>query len=194
MLPRRIATFLTGAWIGCSILILAVVLQNPSAAGRMASAPVDEARPLIEKLGVTDAQTLLRHYTNEQSRSYLANWELTQMVLAVVMVITLALSGQRWVIPVSLTLVMFVIVLFEHFGILPDLLFYGRQADFVRAEASYSLESQMWMLTRTYGAVEVVKLLCGGVMASYLFMAQPGGMVRKRRKGTSQAVDSNAAA
>ena len=95
MLPRRIATFLLGAWIGCSILILIIVLQNPSFAGLIVSAPVEAARPLIEKLGALESQTLLRHFANEQSRAYLANWELTQMVVTLVMLVTLMLSGQR---------------------------------------------------------------------------------------------------
>ena len=187
MLPRRIATFLLGAWMGCSILILVVVLQNPRSAGMLVSNPVEEARPLVEKLGAAEAQTLLAHYANEQSRAYLANWELAQLVFGVVMLAALIFSGQRWVIPATLTLAMCGLVLFEHFGISPDLLFYGRQADFVRAEASYSLESQLWTLTRTYGAAEAIKLLCGGTMASYLFVTQPGSRAKKRRRSSEEA-------
>ena len=182
MLPRRIATFLLGGWIGCSVLILIIVLQSPSAAGLLVSAPVDTAKPLIEKLGATESQALLRHFANEQSRAYLANWELTQMVLTVVMLVALVLSGQRWVLPAVLTVIMCALVIFQHAGIRPDLLFYGRQADFVRSDASFSLDSQIWTLTRTYGIVEAVKLLCGGIMASYLFATQSGGRVRKRRR------------
>jgi len=187
MLPRRIATFLLGAWIGCSILILIIVLQNPSQASFVVSAPVDAARPLIEKLGASQSQTLLRHFANEQSRAYLANWELTQMVLTVVMLATLLLSGQRVMFPVLLTVVMFGLVVFQHFGITPDLLFYGRQADFVTQDASFSLNSQIWTLTRFYGGAEAVKLLCGGVMTSYLFMSQSSTRVRKRRRSTEEA-------
>ena len=187
MLSRRIATFLLGAWIGCSILILVIVLQNPSSAGFVVSAPTESARPLIDKLGPADAQTLLRHFANEQSRAYLGNWELTQMVLTLVMLVALIFSGQRWALPVLLTLVMFGLVMFEHFGIAPDLLFYGRQADFVRPEASFSLDSQIWTLTRAYGVMEAIKLLCGGVMASYFFVAQSGTRVRKRRRSPEEA-------
>jgi len=187
VLPRRIATFLLGAWIGCSILILVIVLQNPSEAGLVVSAPVDGARALIEKMGAGEAQMLLRHFSNEQSRAFLANWELAQMVLTLVMLVTLILSGQRWALPVILTVVMLIVVLVQHFGITPDLLFYGRQADFVRQEASFSLDSQIWTLTRAYGALEAVKLLCGGVMASYFFMSQSSTRVRKRRRSTEEA-------
>lgn len=193
MLPRRIATFLIGAWIGCSILILVIVLQNPSAASLLVSAPVDSARPLVEKLGAMESQTLLRHFANEQSRDYLANWELTQMVLTLVMLVTLVLSGQRWAVPAVLTLIMCGLVLFQHFGITPDLLFYGRQADFVNRDASFSLDAELWTLTRTYGVAEAIKLLCGGTMASYLFVTQSGGRLRKRRRGAEEA-DLNPAA
>ena len=187
MLSRRIATFLLGAWIGCSILILAVVLQNPSSTGLVLSAPVEAARPMLEKLGAADAQTLLRHFANEQSRAYLNNWEVTQFVLTLVMLVALIFSGQRWALPVILTLVMCTLVLVQHLAIGPDLLFFGRQADFLRPDASFSLDSQLWTITRTYGVLEAIKLLCGGVMASYFFATQAGARVRKRRSRSEEA-------
>jgi hypothetical protein len=187
MLPRRLAIFLLGAWIGCSILVVVIVLQNPSAAGLLASSPLDAARPLIDRLGASEAQILLKHFANEQSRAYLNNWELAQMVLTLVMLATLVFSGPRLALPVVLTLLMCGLVLFQHFWITPDLLFYGRQADFVRQEASFSLESQLWTLTRMYGAAEAIKLVCGGILTSYFFAAQSGGRVHKSRRSSEAA-------
>jgi len=115
------------------------------------------------------------------------------MVVTLVMLVTLLLSGQRWAVPVLLTLLMCALVIFQHFGITPDLLFYGRQADFVRQEASFSLDTEVWTLTRTYGVVEAIKLICGGIMASYLFVTQSGTRVRKRRS-SAEAADLHPAA
>lgn len=187
MLSRRLAIFLLGAWIGCSILILAIVLQNPSAAGLLASSPAENARPLVERLGQAQAQTLLKHFANEQSRAYLNNWELAQMVLTLVMLAALVFSGLRLALPASLTLAMCGLVVFQHFWITPDLVFYGRQADFVRTEASFSLESQLWTLTRMYGAAEALKLVCGGILASYFFGSQPGGRAHASRRNRETA-------
>lgn len=181
MLTRRIATFLIGAWLGCGVLLAAVVLENLRWADQLAANPSDAARVLMIKIGETDARLLMRYVSSEQNRSYLFTWEQTQMVFALVMAVLLTFSTPRRFLPIALTAAMLAVVLFQHLGVTPELTFRGRQADFLPEESAFSVTARLQTLTRIYAGAEVLKLLLGGVLASYFFVTSSGTRVRKRK-------------
>ncbi len=183
MLTRRIATFLIGAWLGCGILVSILVLQNPGWAEHLLTDPSDGAKVLFTKIGESDARLVMDYVVSEQNRSYLSTWENAQMVIAVGMVVILALSSQRRFLPIAMVCGMLGLVLFQHLGVTPELMFRGRQADFLPEESAFSVAARLRTLTQIYAGAEAVKLLLGGVLASYFFAATAGTRVRKRKRG-----------
>jgi hypothetical protein len=182
MLTRRVATFLTGAWLGCGILVLLLAIQNGRWADRLLAEPSDGARTLLAKVGDADARLLMRYLTSEQTRSYLSNWELAQLVMGGVVAALFVLASERRYFPIVLTVAMLGVVLFQHFGLGPEMAFRGRQADFLPEESAYSVQSRLQTLVQLYAGVEGLKLMLGGVLVSYLFAATSGIRVRKKKR------------
>jgi hypothetical protein len=187
MLSRRVATFLVGAWIGCGILLAIVVLQNARGAEQLMTNPSDPAKVLFIKVGEEDANLLLRYHSAEQNRGYMSTWEVAQIVLGLALAGILTLSSQRRLLPVILSGGMLLLVVFQHFGLTPELAFQGRLSDFLPDESAFSARARIWTLTQVYAGSEAIKLLLGGVLASYLFAANSGTRVRKRRRSSEDA-------
>jgi hypothetical protein len=88
---------------------------------------------------------------------------------------------------------MAILTVLQHFFITPDWILLGQQADFLPEAASFSVRSQLWTLTQTYGALEILKLLIGGALASYFFAME--STKRNHRKTHRRDEDAlNAAA
>ena len=64
---------------------------------------------------------------------------------------------------------MLVLVLFKHFAISPELAYRGRATDFPPGSAVFGAQARVWALNQVYVGVESVKLVLGGILASYLF-------------------------
>jgi hypothetical protein len=179
MHTRRIASFLLGVWIGCNLfmaLLVLAVLRLPEAV--LSSAPPSAVK-LIEKLGPENVLLLLRYQSSEQVRSSLDLWEIAQIPLALALAACLLLGVQRRILPLLLCGLMLAVVLFEHFGLTPELISQGRLTDFAPGGASGDRE-QLWALARVYLSLDAVKLLLGGVLTSYLFVFYSGKRVRKK--------------
>ena len=68
-----------------------------------------------------------------------------------------------------MTAAMALLVLIQHFAVTPELSILGRSVDFQSESASFSVRAQAWTLTQIYGVLETIKLVIGGVLASYFF-------------------------
>lgn len=182
MLSRRIATFLVGVWVGCGLLMGVLMLQNARWAKELIADPTDPAQIQIIKVGEENARLLLEYGTAEQTRAFMSGWEVAQMLLGLIMLVILGLSAHRRVVPLALVGGMLVVVLVQHFAFTPEITFRGRQADFLADEAAFSTRSHLASLMRLYVGSEALKLLMGGVLASYLFAANSGKRVRRSKR------------
>lgn len=182
MLTRRLATFLAGIWLGCGILVLLLALQNGQWADRVLAEPSEGAGLLLAKLDHADARLLMRYLTSEQTRSYLSNWELAQIIMGGLLAALFVLAEERRYFPIALSLAMMGIALLQHLSLSPEMAFRGRQADFLPAESAYSIESRLKILVQLYAGVEGLKLILGGVLVSYLFAAPSGLRPRKKKR------------
>src|SRR5579862_1140816 len=158
MHTRRLAAFLLGAWIGCGLLMLLLALENFGSPGRVLFSPPKSADKLIKKLGAEDARLLLAYQAAEQSRAYMEIWERAQMALAVMLGVCLLLGTQRRVVPLVLCGMMLALVWFQHFAVLPELTYRGREADFLPGNSALGIRR----LIQIYAGLESVKLLFGG--------------------------------
>ena len=169
MHTRRIATFLLGGWIGASLFMAFVEIQRLRSPGLVLGQPIPPAAKMIETLGQQDAQLLLRHLALEQIRHDSYVWEEFQLVLALVLGVFLFLGTKKRALPLLLCGVMRALVLFQHIAATPELIYQGRETDFPPGNSALGPMARVWALQQMYAGVEIVKLIAGGVLASYLF-------------------------
>jgi hypothetical protein len=191
MHTRRIVTFLLGIWMGCSLLLGFLTLENFRSPNLVLSSPAAAEAKMIEKLGPEDSRLLLRHLAMEQSRSYLALWEDAQMVIGITLLLLLLMSSQTRMFPILMALAMLLVVLFQHFAVLPEMTFRGREADFPPGSASIEIQARVWTLGQIYVGLEALKLIVGGILASYLFVfyADPTRSKTRRRSSARRAIE-----
>ena len=79
-----------------------------------------------------------------------------------------------------LCVIKLVVVLFQHFGVTPELIYRGREGDFPPGSTAVGTQTRVWALHQVYVGVECVKLLSGAVLGSYLFAFR----TRRRRRRT----------
>src|SRR5580658_1366952 len=115
MHTRRMATFLLGAWSGCSILMDFLTLENLHAPGMILSTATAPAAKLLSLLSADDANLLLRYQAVEMNRNYAYGWELVELALALALLGCLFLGTQKHILPLLLCGVMFIAVAFQHF-------------------------------------------------------------------------------
>ena len=179
MHSSRVGAFLVGAWIGCSLLVVVLAVQNVRFAGRLAGGSIPPATEIINAAGPEPARLLLRHFAWEQNRFYFSNWELFQMPVAVMLALFLYVTTDRRILPPVLCGLMLVLVMFEYFAITPEFTYRGREADFPPGNLTFGAEARVWLLTEVLIGAEGAKLLIGGVLASYLFAYRSRRRVRK---------------
>jgi hypothetical protein len=180
MFTRRVATFLLGVWIGCCLLVDLFALPGNQAADRIVASQSAEIHELVSKAGAPNVTPLLHHLSGERMRALRYNWEPAQIALGMFVIILLVFTDQRKLLAIGLSAVMVILTIIQHFFITPDWIVLGQQADFLPEAASFSVRSQLMTLTQAYGALEIVKLLVGGGLASYFFVME--SVRRTRRK------------
>ncbi len=186
MHTRRIATFLLGAWIGCSLLMDFLTLENLHASSMVLSTATAPAVNLLKLLSPDDANLILRYEAVEMNREYAYEWEVVEIVLAVALLVCLVLGTQKRVLPLALCAAMLVALAFQHFAITPELAYRGRDADFPPGNTAFGPQSRVFAMEQIFGAVEALKLLLGGVLASYLFVFRSGRRVRQKANTADQ--------
>jgi hypothetical protein len=166
---RRISTFLIGAWIAGCLLMSFVVVQSPRNPTLVLTSPVPPVAKAMQQLGWDQMSALLRHAASEQTRHLLAVWIDAQIPLSLLVLGCLALATQKRLTPLALCGMMLIVVLFQ-LRIVPELTYQGRATDFAPGSEDVTAVTRYWALQQVFVASEVIKLLCGGVLASYLFI------------------------
>lgn len=170
MHTRRIAAFFLGAWLAGSLVVVFLSIQDSQSATTLINSPMPPARKMIDSLGADQAGLLLRHAAAEQSRSVLFTWEWVEILLALFLGGCLFLGTQKRLFPIVLCSAMLALVLFQHFGVGPELAYRGRETDFPPGNAEVGPIERLRALQAVYYGVELVKLVAGGILASYLFV------------------------
>ncbi len=184
MHTRRMATFLLGGWIGASLFMAFVEIQNIHSPELVLNQPIAPAARMIQTLGPAQAQLLLRHLAVEQIRRYSSLWEEFQFVLALALGACLFLGTKKRVLPLLLCGVMLALVVFQHIAATPELSYRGRETDFPPGNTALAPMARVWALQQLYAGLEIVKLIAGGVLASYLFAYRTA-----RRRSSTNTLD-----
>ncbi len=175
MHTRRMAGFLLGVWLGGSILMLLIQVENLRFTPSLLFTPSDQAAELLKKTGPRqNVEMLMRYQAAEQNRRYSYIWEEAQFGLALILAGCLFLGTQRRLFPMVFCALMLLSVIFEHVGVTPELAYRGRQADFPPGNVSYSVQTRVWALDQVYAWVEGTKLALGALLSGYLFIFRAG--------------------
>jgi hypothetical protein len=166
---RRIATFLLGGWLGCSVFMAFVVLQNIHSPALVTNQPVPAVANMIKTLGQDQMTLLLRHHAAEQTRALYYLWEQGQIALGLALGGCLYFATQKRMFSMILCGIMLTLVLIQYFVITPELSFRGREADFLPAAVASATLVRTLLLYQMQVTTEGVKLVVGGILASYLF-------------------------
>lgn len=165
------AAFLLGVWLGGSILMLLIQVENLRFTPSLLSSTSDQAAELLKKTGPRqNVELLMRYQAAEQNRRYSYIWEEAQFGLALILAGCLFLGTQRRLFPMVFCAAMLLIVIFEHVGVTPELAYRGREADFPPGSVSYGVQTRVWALDQVYAWVEGTKLALGALLSGYLFI------------------------
>lgn len=174
MHTRRVATFVLGAWLGCSLLMILLQVGNLRFTASLLATPSQEAAAFLKKAGSQDFALMMHYQAAEQNRRYGDLWEDTQFGLGIVLAGALFLGTQRRIFPLVVCGLMLLMVLFEHIGVSPELAFRGRETDFPPGNTALSSLVRMYALGQVYGWVEGAKLVLGVLLGGYLFIFRAG--------------------
>jgi hypothetical protein len=180
MHTRRMAGFLLGVWLGGSLLMILIQVENLRFTASLWTTPSDQAAELLKKTTPREnVELLMRYQAAEQNRRYTYTWEEAQFGLALILGGCLFMGTQRRIFPMLFCGLMLLMVIFQHLGVTPELAYRGRDVDFPPGNASYSGQTRVWALYQVYGWVEGTKLVLGTLLAGYLFIFRAG---RTRRQ------------
>jgi hypothetical protein len=154
---------------GCLLMVF-LSIQSGRATTGLLNAPGPNAAKMIEKMGSDNVALLLHHAAAQQVRDATSTWEKVELALSVVLGGCLYLATQRRAFPLVLCGVMLVLVMFQHFGISPELAYRGLQTDFPPGNAEVGEKVRFLAMQEVFYAAEIVKLVVGGILASYLFV------------------------
>ncbi|HWZ34312.1 MAG TPA: hypothetical protein VNX18_23400 [Bryobacteraceae bacterium] len=184
MHTRRIATFLLGAWIAGCAFMATVSILSLRAPNIVLSVPHPAAAKMAKDLGNENMEMLLRHAAAEQSRFLLKKWEQVQLGLGVGLAVCLFLGTQRRPLPMLLSVVMLVMVVFQYSGVTTELAYRGKETDFPPGSTALGPMTRYLTLQQVYIGAEIMKYIAGFFLAGFLFAFRTG-----RRRGGEVQVD-----
>lgn len=146
-----------------------VVLQNLHSAASLMSSPAAPVASMIKVLGPDQMVLLLHHQAAEQNRTIMYVWQQAQIVLGLVMGGCLYFATQKRMLSLVLCGIMLSLVLFQFWAITPEMAYRGRETDFPPGSTTSSNMIRASLLYEMLVVTEVLKLIVGGILASYLF-------------------------
>jgi hypothetical protein len=86
---------------------------------------------------------------------------------------------------------MLVLVLLQFGAISPEIAYRGRETDFPPGSTNIGSVTRLMALQQVYFGVEVVKLIAGGLLASYLFVFRTQRRSRKDRETVLTRIEAD---
>jgi hypothetical protein len=181
---RRVVTFVLGAWLGMSIWMSAVAIQNLRAVDNILQNPSAAAARYLMGVGTERAASFMRHQAAEMNRALFESWGWTQLAIGCGLFLLLLFARHARRSSIILSFLMLVIVIAMTFVIVPEMRGSGRATDFSAQNSSSPERGRFRMLHSTYLALEGVKLLLGAALCAMYFWghSRPERATLERRK------------
>ncbi len=163
---HRLATFIIGIWLGVGIFMDLVATQNFQNVGRVMGSMDLRAVETAKKVADRDAaRMLLRYFAGEANRYLFEQWEWTELLLGLALLMVLVFCGTNQKLALSLCIVMMCLVAAQRFKLTPMITTLGRELEF-----STSASRRFAAYHAAYGYVELTKLALGVVVALRLLI------------------------
>jgi hypothetical protein len=170
-------------------LVAFLSIQQVRVSSLVLASPMPAAGKLIEKLGGDNAALLLRHAAAEQARYLEYKWEEAEMVLGVALFGCLFLGTQRRALPLVLCGIMLLLVAFQHFALTTEMTYRGRETDFPPGNTAVGPVTRLLLLQQVFFSVEIMKLVAGGILASFLFVYRTGRRGSRKNAPSTRDLD-----
>jgi hypothetical protein len=159
-----------------------VVLQNLHSSALVMNTPAEPVTRMIRTLGQDQVTLLLRHLAAQQTRNLYYLWEESQILLGLVLGVCLYFATQKRMLSLVLCGIMLSLVMFQFWSISPELAYRGREMDFPVAGDTSGSMVRVLLLYQVLVVTEGLKIVVGGVLASYLFVLRTSRKRSSRRE------------
>jgi hypothetical protein len=165
MSSRRIAVFLLGFWLGCTLFMGWVARE-------------------IKDIGYDRVKTLLRFEAAELNRHYFYYWEWLQLLLVIVTTVILldATSGNKFTMICIVGVLLLLLV--QHFLVQPEVLDLGRGLDFAPPDQMVDERRAFRTFHTYYASIEGIKIVLLAIVSVRMLLHGSSG---KRRRRTIKA-------
>jgi hypothetical protein len=167
---RRLAAFLTGAWLAGSLLTDAAAIANSRAVEQFLAGPGIPAAELIHNVGKENTQMLLRRAAEEANGWLLEQWEWIQLGIGLCLLLVFIFGSRPPKIPIALCLLMMILGTSELFALTPNLIRLGRVIDFMPSDPKLPDRVSFELFHKAYLGVEGAKVLLGLAVAGILII------------------------
>lgn len=180
MRTRRLITLMLGIWLGCSVFMMFVAIQNFAGVDRLLSAPPEPVSKWIGQLGHDNTRMMLRYQASEQNRLFFSCWDWVQVALGVILTGVIFFSPRAGRPALILAGLMLVIAVSQATLMTPRIIGLGRVIDFAPQALETPERAEFWRLHRFYSGLEVFKLVLG-LGLSVLFVWDRRDSLRLRK-------------
>ena len=165
---RQWAVFGMAMWLMGTIFVAVVATQNFYTIDRLLDAPANPSfSAAINKLGIPEAREVLRYLSSELNRLYFQYWNLAQLAVgSFVLSMVVRLPGSRrakWEVVGMLGIVLFLTVV-----ITPQMLYVGRELDFVPRDPPPPRLRAFGLLHAAYSLLDGIQLILGILVTAWL--------------------------
>lgn len=192
MHTRRLASFILGAWILGSLLVIFVVYQNGLNVEKVMNNPPGPVAKDIEDLGSDITRMLLRFQATEMNRFLYETWGIAQIGIGLAFLSAVTFTAHRSKFLVAGAAGAILLVAFQVFYTTASMAALGRTFDFLPINAALK-ERDLYQSYSTLNTVaEVLKLLLGAALTVRLlidrygwkkkFLPNPPKRLERRRK------------
>lgn len=165
---------LLGAWIGCTLFMWQVAIQNFAVAESVSSAGSEDLRQVVGSLPPESLRTALRYQASEVNRLFFAGWGWVQLPLGAAILMIACFAGSGRAVRV-LAAIMTAIALGLAVYVVPETVRLGRMIDFVPETALPEVRNAFWTLHHTYTAADSLKLALGLAAAGLAWRGRKSG-------------------
>jgi hypothetical protein len=191
MHARRFACFVLGLWLGGSILVAWMAIENLRSADHLESAALPVARLELKAMG-PKAQTLLRYHASEENRSLYRDWETAQLAIGAGFFLVMLFGSREDQFLLGGLALLVALVALEWFVVTPALSGQGRVLDFVPPDQGAQGRNQLWVLQTAHLGIEAAKaLLTLALAARMVFSRKRSGRSRDARRQLNMVDKAN---
>jgi hypothetical protein len=173
-----------------TLAVVVVATQNFYTIDRLLeAAPNPVFSSTVNRLGIGESRELLRYLSSELNRLYFQYWNLAQLAIGIFVLWALAklpgLSRVKWYVVAMLGIVLFLTAV-----ITPQMLYVGRELDFIPRNPPPPRLRTFGLLHATYSLLDGILLILGILVMFRLMKSTPGTRVELANVGKIRNVES----